>query len=237
MASNSHLKRHAAPTAWPIKRKNITFIAKPKPGSHKVKYVTPLVVVLRDVLNYAETSKEVKLIVHNSEVLVNGKQVKDVKFPVGMFDVLEIKKTAEKYVVLFDTFGKLKLVAAKDDSIYLKVAGKTQVSGGKYQLNFMNGFNVLATDKEVKSVKVNDTVVFDFIKKKIVSVLALKEGAFAYFFDGKFKGQFGEVKEFVSYNGLTKDVVKIQIGDEVQSTAKDYAYVVGTKKADLKRFE
>ena len=237
MASNSHLKRHASPTAWPIKRKNITFVAKPKPGSHKLKYVTPLVVVLRDVLKYAETSKEVKLIINSSEVLVNGKQVKNVKFPVGMFDVLELKKTNEKYVVLFDNFGKIKLVATKTNEVLLKVSGKKQLVGGKYQLNFMNGFNILVDEKDAKSTKVNDTVVFDFIKRKAVKTLSLKAGVFAYFFDGKFRGSFGEIKEFVEYKGLTRDVVKVQIGDNVETTAKEYAFVVGTKKDDLKGFE
>ena len=62
MGNNQHLKRNSAPTSWPIKRKNITFIAKPKPGSHKSKYVTSVLVLLRDVLKYSETSKETKLI-------------------------------------------------------------------------------------------------------------------------------------------------------------------------------
>lgn len=237
MGNNQHLKRNAAPTAWPIKRKNITFIAKPNPGSHKSKYVTPVVVILRDVLGYAETSKEVKLIVHNEEILVNNKKVQDIKFPVGLFDIIEIKKTAEKYIALFDTVGKIKLIPTKDNTAYLKITNKTQLSNKKYQLNFMNGFNTLVDEKTFKSVKVNDSVVFDLNKSKISSVLNLKEGNYVFLFEGKFKGQFGEVKGFTLYNGLTRDLVQIQIGDEVHSTAKDYAYVVGSKKTDLKRFE
>jgi small subunit ribosomal protein S4e len=59
--------------AWPIKRKNITFIAKPNPGSYKAEYVVPVVVLLRDILGVAETSKEVKMILHNrGDVLLNG---------------------------------------------------------------------------------------------------------------------------------------------------------------------
>ena len=154
-----------------------------------------------------------------------------------MFDVLELKKTNEKYVVLFDNFGKLKLVSVKADEVLLKVSGKKQVVGSKFQLNFMNGFNIIVDEKTAKTVKVNDTMVYDFIKKKVVKTLALKEGVFAYFFDGKFRGSFGEIKEFVNHKGLTKDVVKVQIGGNVESTAKEYAFVVGTKKDDLKRFE
>lgn len=237
MGNNQHLKRHTAPTAWPIKRKNITFIAKPNPGSHKSEYVTPIVVILRDILGYAETSKEVKLIIHNEEVLVNNKRVQDIKFPVGLFDIIEIKKTKEKFVALFDKVGKVKLIPTKDNNVYLKVTKKTQLANKKYQLNFMNGFNTLVDEKTFKTTKVNDSVVFDLDKKKISSVLSLKEGNYVFLFEGKFKGQFGEIKGFTLYNGLTKDLVQIQIGDTIHNTAKDYCYVIGAKKSDLKRFE
>jgi small subunit ribosomal protein S4e len=237
MGNNQHLKRHSAPVAWPVKRKNITFIAKPNAGSHKSRYVVPVVVLLRDVLKYAETAKEVKLIVHNQDVLVNGRKTIDVKSPVGLFDVFEIKNTNEKYLVLFDELGKLKLVETKDSFMYLKVKDKKQVSGGKYQLNFMNGYNLLVDEKTFKGIKVNDTLVYDFDKKKQSGVLNLKEGSFVYIFDGKFKGKFGEIKSFEHHNGLTEDIAQIQINGEVHSTAKDYCFVVGAKKEDLKKFE
>ncbi len=236
MASSQHLKRHASPVAWPVKRKNIAFITRPNAGSYKQKYVTPLVVVLRDVLRYAETSKEVKLALHNSDVLVNGKKTLDIRYPVGMFDTIEIKQNKEKFMLLFDELGKIKLVESKDDNAYLKVTSKTIVSAKKFQINFMNGFNVLIDEKTAKGIKINDTIVYDLIKKKIVSVIGLQKGAFAYIFDGKFKGHFALIEDFESFNGLTRDIAKVKIGNEVHSTAKDYCFAVGTKKEDLKRF-
>jgi len=237
MASNSrHLKRHSMPVSWPIKRKNINFITRPNPGSHKRDYAVALVVILRDVLGHATTTKEAKLIAHTSEIFVNGKQVKDIKTPVGIFDIVEIKKTSEKYIVLFDELGKIKLTPSKDNLIYLKVSGKTQLPGKKLQLNFMNGFNVLVDEKVFKSTSVNDTVVYDFAKKKISSVLNLAEKAYAYIFDGNFKGKFAEITGFTHYKGVTRDTVFIKIGKEAHSTAKDYCYVVGNKAEDIKRF-
>ena len=237
MGNNQHLKRHAAPIAWPIKRKNITFITKPNPGSHQSRYVIPVVVMLRDVLRVAETAKEVKLIVHNKEVLVNGKKIVDVKSPVGLFDIFEIKDTKEKYVVLFDTFGKIKLVPTKDDILYLKVASKTQLAGKKFQIGFMNGFSTLVDKKTFDAIKVEDTATFDVTKKKIAKILPLKEKAQIYIYDGKFIGQFAEVKGFELYKGLAKDLVQIQINGNVHTTAKAYCFVVGEKKEDLKKFK
>lgn len=236
MGNNQHLKRHSAPTSWQIKRKNITFVAKPNPGSHKLKYVVPVVVLLRDVLKYAETSKEVKLVLHNKEVLVNGKKVTDTRAPVGIFDVFEIKDTAEKYLVLFNELGRVKLVSKKDSMLYLKVSGKTVMPAGKFQVNFMNGFNIFVDAKTFKSLKVEDTVVYDFDKKKVAEVVSLKEGSFVYVFDGKFKGQFAQVKGFVKQNGVTKDLASVEVAGGTHNTAKEYCFVLGTKKEDLKAF-
>lgn len=232
MVNTRHLKRHAMPTSWPIKRKNITFIAKPNAGSHKRDYVTSVVVLLRDVLDYAKTSKDAKYIVHNQEVLVNGKKVTDIRTAVGMFDIFEISQIKEKFTLLFDEFGRIKLVPTKDDLIFLKVSKKTLTSGGKGQLNFMNGFNLIVDEKKFKEAKVNDTIIYDYSKKKISKVLSLKEKAFVYVFDGKFKGQFGEVKSFAKYNGITRDTVEISLGKESHTTAKDYCYVVEAKRFD-----
>lgn len=237
MVNSKHLKRSSMPASWPIKRKNIQFITKPNAGSHKLRYSTPVLVLLRDVLNYAKTSREVRFIVSQKDVLVNGREVDDVKFPVGMFDVVEIKKVNEKYIVLFDAVGKIKLVSTKDDLVYLKLTKKTLLKGKKFQFNFANGYNILVDEKAFKSTSLEDTVVYDFAKKKIVSVLPLKEGNFVYVFDGHFKGQFGLVKKFVKYNGVTGDVIELEIGKASHTTSKDYCFVVGLKAEDLKKFE
>lgn len=218
------------PNSWPVKKKNITFVAKPNAGSHKLKYVTSVVVLLRDVLGYAQTSRDVKYIVNNEEILVNGRKVSDIKTAVGMFDVLEIAKTSEKFVVIFNEVGRLKLVATKDSTVTLKVAKKTLVAGGKFQLNMMNGYNVLVDKKIFDSVRVADSVVYDYAKKAVKKVLALKEKAQVYLFDGKFKGQFATVKGFTLYNGLAKDLVNLELDGKEASTAKDYCYVIENVK-------
>ncbi len=231
MASNSrHLKRTSMPNSWPVKKKNITFVTKPNAGSHKLKYVTPVVVILREVLGYAQTSKDAKYIVHNKEVLVNGKKVTDVKFAVGMFDIFELSETKEKFVVIFDEVGRLKLVPTKDSTITLKVASKTILKSGKFQLNMMNGYNILVDEKTFKKVSVQDSVVYDFAKKAVKKTLELKEGSQVYLFDGKFKGCFATVKGFTLYNGLANDLVTLEIEGNEASTAKAYCYVIENTK-------
>lgn len=230
MANGRHLKRTSMPNSWPVKKKNITFVTKPNAGSHKLKYVTPVVVILREVLGYAQTTKDAKYIVHNKEVLVNGKKVTDVKFAVGMFDIFELSETKEKFVVIFDEVGRLKLVPTKDSTITLKVASKTILKSGKFQLNMMNGYNILVDEKTFKKVSVQDSVVYDFAKKAVKKTLELKEGSQVYLFDGKFKGCFATVKGFTLYNGLANDLVTLEIEGNEASTAKAYCYVIENTK-------
>jgi small subunit ribosomal protein S4e len=232
MANSRHLKRNSMPTSWPVQRKTITFIGRPKSGSHKRDYVVSALILLRDVLKYTHTTKEAKYVVNEQEFLVNGRKITDVKSPVGLFDIVEIPAMKEKFVVLLNEVGRVKLVASKDQVVTLKVSNKTKAKAGKLQLNFMNGYNVLVDEKTFKSVSVNDSVEYDFTKKSIVKSLPLKEGSSVYVFDGKYQGSLGVVKSFVNYNGITRDIVEIEINGTVQKTVKDYCYVV----ADTKRF-
>ncbi len=232
MANSRHLKRNSMPTSWPVQRKTITFIGRPKSGSHKRDYVVSTLILLRDVLQYAHTTKEAKYVVNEQEFLVNGRKITDVKSPVGMFDVIEIPAMKEKFVMLFNEYGRIKLVSSKDSVVTLKVSGKSKTKGNKFQLNFMNGYNILVDEKTFKSLSVEDSIEYDFTKKTVSKTLPLKEGSSVYVFDGKYRGSLGTVKSFVNYSGVTRDTVQVEINGTVQTTAKDYCYVI----ADIKRF-
>ncbi|MCA9486392.1 hypothetical protein H6501_00090 [Candidatus Woesearchaeota archaeon] len=236
-AHKRHLKRTGMPLAWPTKRKNITFTTRPKPGSHKREYVCPLGVVLRDLLSYATTTKEAKVILHNEEVLVNGKKCSDVKHPVGLFDIVEIKKTGDKFFLLFNEEGRFKSIPVEDSYLYLKVSKKLVLGKDKFQLAFMNGFTLSVDAKTFAETKVADTIIYDYTTKKISGTVSLKTGAFVYVFDGKYKGSFGVAKEFTSYHGLTKDVVLLVVGEHEHTTAKEYCFAIGNSEKDMKRFK
>jgi len=52
----AHLSTLAAPKSWPIKRKGIKWITRPKSGPHNLKSSLPLIVVLRDMLKLTKIS-------------------------------------------------------------------------------------------------------------------------------------------------------------------------------------
>jgi len=92
----AHMKRHAMPNTWKIKRKKVRFVMKPFPGSN-FRFGIPVVVALRDMLNKGKSAKEVKTLLLNNEVMVNGKRVKEIKHLIGLMDVLSIPKINEYF--------------------------------------------------------------------------------------------------------------------------------------------
>lgn len=232
MAKNRrHLKRHSMPTSWPTQRKSITFITKPNPGSMKRDYVVALVVLLRDVLGLVHTTKEAKYVVNNDLVSINGVVTKEIKAPVGLFDVVEIAKIGKKFTFVFDTFGKIKIIDLKDNTISVKVKNKVLVKGGKVQITGFNGFNVLVDSKEAQKIPTNSTVLVDLKTKKITKTLPLEEKSSVYVMDGKYVGISGQITSITKYNGVAPDLVTIKTKTGEQTTSLNYCFVVSDLKA------
>ena len=105
--AKKHLKRLNAPKSWKIKRKGIKFITRPNPGAHSFSLGMPINIVLREIFEYAKTTKEVKNILNNKEVLINGVRRKDHRFIVGFMDIIAIPGIKAYFRVLLDKKGKL----------------------------------------------------------------------------------------------------------------------------------
>ena len=110
MGSRKHLKRYKAPKTWPIHPKEDTWTVKPSAGSHAIVDAIPLTLVIRDVLKLADNSREAKRIINSGNVLVDGRVVKDYKFPVGFKDIIEIQKTEEVYREDYNYTQSMKMI-------------------------------------------------------------------------------------------------------------------------------
>ncbi|MAE42848.1 30S ribosomal protein S4e [Candidatus Woesearchaeota archaeon] len=220
-----HLKRYFAPKTWKIMRKERTYVTKPSPGTHKIALSLPLNVILRDMLNYAATNREVKFIVSNKNITVDGIRKKDCKFPVGLFDVLSLNDTNEHFRVLLDKKGKLDLIKIKKEESAIKlckITGKKSVKG-KLQLNLYDGKNILV---EKKDFKVGDTILLVLGKKfEIKEHVKLDKNSLIYLTGGKHIGQIGKVQDIAG----RKIIYKTE-DDNVVETLKKYAFPVGKDK-------
>ena len=221
--SKRHLKTINAPKNWPVKRKSKFWITRPNPGPHSLKQCLPLSVIFTELLGYTRTVREVKKILNQKVVLVNGIVRQEYKFPVGIFDILEFPD--ECYRLLYNKRGKFYLDKAKKEdksTIPLKVIDKNLLKKGKVQLNFSNGNNLLTDKKEVKP---GDSVLLG--EKKVKDILKFEKGAQIYLTGGKYIGVIGKV-EMIEENKMS-----FSKGKEKYETLKKYAFVIGKDKPVL----
>ena len=213
MGSRKHLKTYKAPKTWPIHPKEDTWTVKPSAGSHSIENSLSLTLVIRDILKLADNSREAKRIINSGNVLVDGRVIKDYKFPVGFMDIIEIPKTGEVYRVLLDKKGRLQLNKIEEnDSKLCKIVNKSTIKGGKIQVNLHDGKNVIIDE--------NDYNVGD--------VIDLKEGACVLITGGKHTGELGTVSEIIVNESSNPNTIIIENSAKDEFlTLKDYAFVVG----------
>ncbi len=223
----NHLKRLSSPKKWRIKRKGIKFIIRPSPGPHNLETGLPLAVVLRDMLNYAGTLKEVKNILNNKTLLVNGIRRKEPSFSVGLFDIIEIKESKEYLRIVFDKKGKISVMKTEKTDAQIrpsKIKNKTKVKG-KTQLNFFNGDNLII---EKDDYKTGDTLILTVPKNEIKKKLEFKKSALIYLTGGKHVGTTGTIEE------IKGNKIIYKVGSDLHETAKKYAFVIGENKPLVK---
>lgn len=226
-----HLFRLAAPRSWPIERKLKKWVVRPVPGPYALNGCLPLALVLRDVLRYAKTKKEVNFILNGKEVLVNKVVRTEKRFPLGFMDVFELARLNEHYRVLYDKKGRLCLrsISKSDSGLKIcKVIGKKTLKGKRIQLNLFDGRNILV-NKDVCSV--GDSVVFDFENKSIKNFLKLEKGALVYLTGGRYIGHVCKVNNIINFKGLQKPRIILSSDGKVFETMKEYAFVIGKEKS------
>jgi len=222
-----HLMRLAAPKTWSVPRKVIKFIVRPKPGAHSFGSGIPISIILKEMLGLAKTTKEVKYLLSNKVVLVDGQRAKDRHYQLGLMDVLGIPDIGKNYRILLSRQNKiyLKEIDEKEAKYKLcKIVGKTAIKGNQMQLNLHDAKNVITKDK----FSVGDTIVFEF-GKGITARLEFKEGNLAYLVSGKHVGSHGRIVKIVETK-RRRDEIVIKTDSIEMRTAKRYAFVVGDEK-------
>lgn len=203
-----HLKRQKAPKKWPISRKGTKFVVRPLSNLRKG---IPLLVILRDMLKIAQNRKEVKKAIHEKNILVNLRPIKDERHPLLLFDLITIVPEKKSYRVDLTENGKFKVEEVKNSggTKIAKVINKKMLKGKKVQLNLSDGNNFLSDIK----CEVNDSVLIDFKDKKIQKCFPLKEKVNAFVFEGKHSGKRGVINKILS----EKKMVELSQDDHVSN--------------------
>ena len=189
----AHIKKTKMPNAWPVPRKGKgkRYVAVP---SHATGKGISLLFLLRDVLKFAQSRKEVRHMTLNGMVMVNNRVRHDENFPLQVFDVLNLEKAKKNYKleIVNKKFSLVEISDKEDGSKIVKIIGTKILDKGKVQMNLDDGQNFLSDVK----FSVGDSVVLDTKKNVVSKVLGLKEGAKVGVIGGKHAGEKGELVGF-----------------------------------------
>lgn len=192
--SDTRIKRQMAPTFWKIKRKQSPFVPRVKPGPHSKLKAYPLGVILRDILKLTTTMRETEKVLNMGRVAVDGIIRRDIKFPVGLMDVLEFVQTGEAYRFVPRNSELLVPIKINDNEKKIKLAkviSKVTTKGGVLQYGFHDGKTLL----EDRNMMVGDTCIIQIPKTKIDNHVKFEKGCTVLITRGENAGKMGIVED------------------------------------------
>ena len=186
-----HNKRAAISKSWPIPRKGTKYLIVP---SHNKKFGIPLLVLMREVLGLVRTRKELKKILLEKKVLVNGVPVREENYALGLFDTLSLKEMKKNFRVTYTEAGKIdveEISAVESTKKITKVLDKKILKKNIVQVNMIDGRNIISKEK----LNVGDSIVVNLKDKKIEKILPVKEKSKVIVLAGKYKGKQGTISK------------------------------------------
>ncbi|ADL18633.1 30S ribosomal protein S4e [Acidilobus saccharovorans 345-15] len=239
MGGSRHLKALSAPSVQRIPRKVRPWTVKPSPGPHPADRSLPLLIVIRDLLKYAETAREATKIISSGQVKVDGKVVRDYKFPIGVMDIVELPSLNLYYRVVPDPTGTLRLVPISKEEASLKllrIEGVTTLKGGHFQVHLSDGRNVLVRVEDSRKpgqlpYKPLDSLVLNVPEGTVKDHIEFKEGSLALVVWGRNMGKLGKIVSVTRGWGWDRSVASLQdsAGNSFETSLSNI-YVVGRDK-------
>lgn len=196
-----HLTRAETTSKLPIIRKGTRYVARPLSNKNDS---VPVVVALRDMLKLARTAKEVNEMIKLKLLKINGREVKDYRDSIQLFNIFEAK---DSYILTLTENGKFVLEKTSHKDRPCKVINKSSFKNGKTQINLHDGSNVLTEDK----INVGDTVYIDN-SCKITKHVSLEKGKEGLVIAGRFAGHKVKIEE------VKDNKVKVKLKDQDTET-------------------
>ncbi len=239
MGGRRHLKALAAPRFWPILRKEYTWTVKPSPGPHPINRCIPLLIIVRDILGYAKTSREARKIIAEGHFKIDGRVRRNYKYPVGLMDVLEIVDTGETYRMIPVPTKVMTLHPIPKSEAGFKlcrIENKTTVRGGHIQLNLHDGRNHLVRVSDPANpvedkYKTLGTVKLSIPQQEMLDYIPLQENVIAIIIGGRNVGRVGRVLEIRRGMRRFRSIVTLEdVNGNKFQTSLDYIFPIGFDK-------
>jgi len=216
-----------------VPAKKRKWVVSPRPGPHKKFESIPLVIIVRDIIKLVDTASDAKKIIKAKEIFVDGKPRGDHKYPVGLFDIIEMPKLNKQYRIVPSKTGFDLIETSKQESKVklCRINGKAVVKGGKLQLNLHDGKNILS-DKKV--FKTGDSVLIELPSQKIVNHLKMDKDMLSIITGGQNRGTVAKIKEIVIKRTREPNKIICTTKDKEFEAIADYVFVVGKAKPEIK---
>jgi len=227
----SHLKRHMMPKTWKVSRKGKKYVVAPSPGPHAKKACMPLLVIVRDILKYAETGDEAKKIIKQGVISVDGTVRKDHRYPAGFMDVIEVKPTKEHFRIMTGPKSLfVEKIGSAEAGRKLCIIRKKFTAKGHVQCISLHDGRVIRLGKAKNEYKPGETVEIEIPGQKISGHFKVEKGADALITSGKNIGIRGRIKKVKDRKFMTeKSVVVLEADGKEIETLKDYIMIMGSR--------
>ncbi|EEB09145.1 40S ribosomal protein S4 [Schizosaccharomyces japonicus yFS275] len=222
-----HLKRVAAPSHWLLDKLSGTYAPKPSPGPHKARDCLPLIVFLRNRLKYALNGREVKAILMQRLVKVDGKVRTDATFPAGFMDVISIEKTGEHFRLVYDIKGRFTVHRITAEEAKYKLCKVKRVQLGAKGVPFVVTHDGRTIRYPDPLIKVNDTVKLNLENNKIESFVKFDTSSMVMVTGGRNMGRVGVVTHRERHEGSFEIVHIKDALDREFATRLSNVFVIG----------
>jgi len=189
------------------------------------------------MLGFAKTRKDVKAIVSQEKIKVDGKVQREILFPTGLMDVVSIPEAEKAYRVLPSEKGLFLHPIGKEEAEFklCRIENKKVVKDGHVELNLHDGRNLLIRVEDPKKPKEDVYQTLNTLKmrvpdQEIVGYAKLAEGAPAMIVEGKNAGKYGKIVSVEERPGQKRRDSLVTIEDKNGNrfqTILDFVFVLG----------
>lgn len=221
------LKRLTAPKSWMLDKCSGSFAPKSSPGPHKGRESFPMTLFLRNRLKYALSYAEVKKIVKQRLIKVDGKIRTDNTFPTGFMDVVTIDRTNENFRILYDVKGRFIVHRIKPEEARYKLCRVRKVATGPKNVPYITTHDGRTIRYPDPLVKVNDSVQVDVASGKMKEYIKFDSGNLVMITGGHNLGRVGTITQRERHPG-SFDIVHIKDAlGHTFATRLGYVFVIG----------
>lgn len=183
----------------------------------------------------ALNGREANIIIQDKEsgIKIDNRIRKDVKFPVGIMDVVTVAKTNESYRLLYDIKGRFVLTKVKDaESKYKLLKIKTKAVGPN-KVPYVVSHDARTIRFPNPDIEEGDTVKFDLEKNAIVEFYKNEPGHLAYITAGNNVGRVGQILHVEKHLG-SYDIVHLKDSNgKTFATRAGNLFIIGNKKSSI----